>query len=53
MSIHDERNHSPWKSYYGPNLGYVQEQYEQYLTDPNSVDASVRELFVQWGAPPS
>lgn len=53
MSIHDERNHSPWKNYYGPNLGYVQEQYEQYLSDPNSVEPSVRELFVLWGAPPA
>ncbi|MDF2724213.1 MAG: 2-oxoglutarate dehydrogenase [Paenibacillus sp.] len=34
-----------WKSYYGPNLGYVQEQYERYLADPNSVDSSFREMF--------
>ncbi|WP_168121019.1 2-oxoglutarate dehydrogenase E1 component [Paenibacillus sp. HB172176] len=53
MSIHDERNSSPWKSYYGPNLGYVQEQYERFLDDPNAVDASVREMFLQWGAPPT
>lgn len=53
MSIHDERNSSPWKSYYGPNLGYVQEQYELFLTDPNAVEASVREMFLVWGAPPS
>src|SRR5690606_23918207 len=53
MSIHDERNSSPWKSYYGPNYGYVQEQYELYLQDPNLVDPSVRELFVRYGEPPS
>lgn len=53
MSIHDERNSSPWKSYYGPNYGYVQEQYELYLQDPNMVEPSVRELFVLWGEPPS
>ncbi|MFD0588531.1 2-oxoglutarate dehydrogenase E1 component [Paenibacillus sp. GCM10027627] len=53
MSIHDERNSSPWKSYYGPNLGYVQEQYELFLNDPNAVEASVREMFDLWGAPPS
>lgn len=53
MSIHDERNQSPWQSYYGPNLGYVQEQYERFLMDPESVETSVRELFVRWGAPPS
>jgi len=53
MSIHDERNSSPWKSYYGPNYGYVQEQYELYLQDPNLVEPSVRELFVRYGEPPS
>ncbi|MEF2243514.1 2-oxoglutarate dehydrogenase E1 component [Paenibacillus sp. IITD108] len=53
MSFNEERNHSPWKNYYGPNLGYVQEQYELYLTDPSAVEASVRELFELWGAPPS
>ncbi|CAM4011178.1 2-oxoglutarate dehydrogenase E1 component [Paenibacillus alkaliterrae] len=53
MSIHDERNHSPWQSYYGPNLGYVQEQYERFLTEPDSVEISLRELFVHFGAPPS
>lgn len=53
MSIHDERNHSPWQSYYGPNLGYVQEQYERFLAEPDSVETSLRELFVRFGAPPS
>lgn len=53
MSIHDERNSSPWKSYYGPNLGYVQEQYELFLNDPNAVEASVREMFALWGPPPA
>jgi 2-oxoglutarate dehydrogenase E1 component len=42
-----------WRTYYGPNLGYVQEQYEQYLINPDSVDPSFRELFQRWGAPPS
>lgn len=53
MSIHDERKQSPWQSYYGPNLGYVQEQYERFLEDPSSVDESDRELFLRFGAPPS
>jgi 2-oxoglutarate dehydrogenase E1 component len=52
MSVHDEVNHSPWKSYYGPNLGYVQEQYELYLTNPEAIESSVREMFEQWGPPP-
>ncbi|WP_054028374.1 2-oxoglutarate dehydrogenase E1 component [Bacillus sp. FJAT-28004] len=53
MSNHDERNYSPWQSYYGPNLGYVQEQYERFLTDPDSVESTVRELFVRFGEPPA
>jgi len=53
MSIHDERKLSPWQSYYGPNLGYVQEQYERFLEDPSSVNDEDRELFERWGAPPS
>lgn len=52
MSVHDEVINSPWKSYYGPNLGYVQEQYELFLKDPETVESSIRELFAQWGAPP-
>ncbi|MDF2715178.1 MAG: 2-oxoglutarate dehydrogenase component, partial [Paenibacillus sp.] len=42
-----------WRKYYGPNLGYVQEQYERYAIDPESVDASFRELFQRLGAPPA
>lgn len=53
MSNHVERTHSPWQSYYGPNLGYVQEQYERFLTDPQSIESSLRKLFEQHGAPPS
>ena len=52
MIIHDERNYLHWQSYYGPNLGYVQEQYENFLTDPESVEISLRELFARYGAPP-
>ncbi|PYI51892.1 2-oxoglutarate dehydrogenase E1 component [Paenibacillus flagellatus] len=42
----------PWQGYAGPNLGYVQEQYERYAADPESVDPAFRELFARWGAPP-
>ncbi len=41
-----------WKNFYGPNLGYVQELYEQYKNDPNSVDPTVRQWFETMGAPP-
>lgn len=49
----DDCHDSPWSNYYGPNLGYVQEQYEQYLLNPESVNSTFRELFATWGAPPS
>ncbi|MFC5701032.1 2-oxoglutarate dehydrogenase E1 component [Cohnella faecalis] len=42
-----------WRQYYGPNLGYVQEQYERYVRDPQAVSAQYRELFESWGAPPA
>ncbi|WP_172252955.1 2-oxoglutarate dehydrogenase E1 component [Saccharibacillus deserti] len=42
----------PWEKYYGPNLGYVQEQYERYQENPGSVEPSYRELFERFGAPP-
>ncbi|GGG14938.1 2-oxoglutarate dehydrogenase E1 component [Paenibacillus abyssi] len=45
--------HNPWQTYYGPNLGYVQEQYERYVNDNTSVDREFQVLFEQWGAPPS
>lgn len=32
-------------AFYGPNAGYVQELYDQYLHDPNSVDATMRAYF--------
>lgn len=45
-------NRSPWHSFYGPNLGYIYEQYDAFQSDPNSVEPELRELFEQWGAPP-
>jgi 2-oxoglutarate dehydrogenase E1 component len=33
---------------YGSNAPYVEELYEQYLADPNSVDASWRTVFDAW-----
>ncbi|MFK7691735.1 2-oxoglutarate dehydrogenase E1 component [Paenibacillus sp. HJGM_3] len=51
MKANETLDRSPWQSYYGPNLGYVQEVYERYMQDPESVDASFRELFARWGPP--
>lgn len=46
-------NAGPWQAYYGPNMGYVYEQYERYTEDPESVEPTFRELFARWGAPPA
>jgi 2-oxoglutarate dehydrogenase E1 component len=34
--------------FYGPNLGYILELYEQYRNDPNAVDEATRKLFEGW-----
>ncbi|CAN5584497.1 2-oxoglutarate dehydrogenase E1 component [soil metagenome] len=37
--------------FYGPNLGYVLELYEEYRNDPESVDESMRQFFEGWSPP--
>lgn len=39
------------QAFYGPNLGYIVELYEQYVADPESVDAETRQYFDEHGAP--
>jgi 2-oxoglutarate dehydrogenase E1 component len=43
----------PWASYLGPNLGYVQEQYERFISNPDSVESAFRTLFTTFGEPPA
>ncbi|WP_199622284.1 2-oxoglutarate dehydrogenase E1 component [Paenibacillus alkalitolerans] len=43
---------TPWEGFYGPNLGYVHQLYDQYLNDPDSVDQETKNLFHRWGPPP-
>lgn len=45
----DQQN--PWDNFHGPNLGYVMEQYEQYVNGADSVDPELKELFVRRGSP--
>ena len=45
-------NTNPWIKFHGPNLGYVIEQYDLYVTEEGSVDPELKELFQTWGAPP-
>ena len=52
MAAHNRNQNRPWRAFYGPNLGIVHELYEQYETDPDSVDEDIRSLFERWGAPP-
>lgn len=52
MTMEESSRQVPWQAYYGPNLGYVQDQYEKYVADPGTVDPAYRELFDQWGEPP-
>ena len=42
-----------WNTFPGPNAGYVLEQYERYLQDPDSVDAATRRIFERWSPPMS
>ena len=37
--------------FYGPNLGYVLELYEQFRQDPDSVDERTRSFFEGWSPP--
>jgi 2-oxoglutarate dehydrogenase E1 component len=37
--------------FFGPNLGYVLELYENYSEDPGSVDGRTREFFESWSPP--
>ncbi|MCY8586603.1 thiamine pyrophosphate-dependent enzyme, partial [Bacillus haynesii] len=41
-----------WEEFHGPNLGYVLELYDQYVKDPESLDADLKEMFDELGAPP-
>lgn len=41
-----------WERFSGPNLGYIQDVYDQYLEDPDSIDTDLRQLFETLGAPP-
>ncbi|KYD02527.1 2-oxoglutarate dehydrogenase E1 component [Bacillus atrophaeus] len=42
-----------WEEFYGPNLGYALELYDQYVKDPKSIDPDLKDMFDELGAPPS
>lgn len=51
MAQRAEPNENIWNKFYGPNMGYVEEQYELFKEDPSQVDSSLKEVFEQHGAP--
>ncbi|HLR81443.1 MAG TPA: 2-oxoglutarate dehydrogenase E1 component [Bacillota bacterium] len=51
MAQNEESAQRFWKRFHGPNLGYMEEQYELYKEDPGTVDPSIKEIFDQYGAP--
>ncbi|HWO96756.1 MAG TPA: 2-oxoglutarate dehydrogenase E1 component [Bacillus sp. (in: firmicutes)] len=53
MAVEKINRENPWQRFYGPNLGYAMEQYERYVNDTDSVDTELKELFENWGVPPS
>ncbi|HET6871880.1 MAG TPA: 2-oxoglutarate dehydrogenase E1 component, partial [Sporolactobacillaceae bacterium] len=53
MAAEKSGNGWPWGEFFGPNLGYVQDQYELYLHDPEAVETELKEIFERWGAPPA
>lgn len=44
-------NDNVWDAFHGPNMGYVEEQYDLYLDDPDAVDETLRHMFDEHGAP--
>ncbi|QHE51177.1 2-oxoglutarate dehydrogenase E1 component [Pontibacillus sp. HMF3514] len=44
-------NENIWEQFHGPNMGYIEEQYDLYLDDPAKVDPSLKDVFDQYGAP--
>lgn len=49
MAAKDPYNETVWSKYYGPNLGYIQEKYEQFVKDPTLVEHNYRDLFTRSG----
>ncbi|GAB3060912.1 2-oxoglutarate dehydrogenase E1 component [Virgibacillus ainsalahensis] len=51
MAQNEESSERFWEQFHGPNMGYVEEQYELYKEDPEAVDPSTKEIFEKHGAP--
>lgn len=40
-----------WRQFFGPNRGYIEEQYELYKENSELVEASLKEIFDTYGEP--
>ncbi|MGJ9459271.1 2-oxoglutarate dehydrogenase E1 component [Oceanobacillus sp. CF4.6] len=40
-----------WGQFHGPNMGYLEQQYELYKEDPEAIESSIKEIFDTYGAP--
>jgi len=40
-----------WEQFYGPNKGYIEQQYDLYKRNPEAIEASIRAIFDTYGAP--
>lgn len=40
-----------WDNFHGPNMGYIEEQFEVYEENPSAVDPSLKDIFDEHGAP--
>jgi 2-oxoglutarate dehydrogenase E1 component len=49
MLQNDMKQRLTWEDFHGPNLGYIQELYELYVNDPESLDQEFREMFEELG----
>lgn len=50
--MNNQGSHIVWEKFYGPNMGYIYDAFEEYREDPNSVDPTLKALFDEFGAPP-
>lgn len=51
MVQNEESKERFWGKFHGPNIGYIEEQYDLYKEDHEAVDPSLKEIFDQYGAP--
>ncbi|MBP1970141.1 2-oxoglutarate dehydrogenase E1 component [Virgibacillus natechei] len=51
MAQNEESSERFWRQFNGPNMGYVEEQYDLYKEDPEAIDPTNKEMFDKYGAP--